>query len=255
MCRKEIPAKALKYQNSFPVPHYYFIKMTACCHCPAVRWRLCPRMGRWERERDEQSERVTLWQWIWGMGKMIQPLVWLIQGSLSTRPGSRHLWVFIVWQQQWTRKESKNKLAYFVCFFFLKGKFVDSGIWPISTLLCFTWQYSGDLPHGLTRTFSSVSMSPSLPLSVWIHCLWAIIRVDRLVGGNLWSRHSCHFFLFMYDILLDNSPRKLGVFVCMYSMLNKKTCKQIGNLVVCFLFFGGILINFFIHDPVVLGFD
>lgn len=120
--------------------------MTACCHCPAVRWRLCPCMGRRRREKDRQSEGVTIWQWIWGMGRMIQPQVWLIQGSLSTWPSSKHLWVFIVWQERWRRTGSKNKLAFFNLFIF-KGHLltVASGLikpFYVFNLAIFWWSPS-----------------------------------------------------------------------------------------------------------------
>lgn len=43
----------------------------------------------------------------------------------------------------------------------------------------------GSLLHFLSVSLLSFSLYLSLPLSVWMCCLWAIIRVDRLVGGSL----------------------------------------------------------------------
>lgn len=49
--------------------------------------------------------------------------------------------------------------------------------------------FSFEVPHGFTLALS-LRLSPLflyifLSLSVWMCCLWAIIRVDRLVGGSL----------------------------------------------------------------------
>lgn len=56
-------------------------------------------------------------------------------------------------------------------------------------LAIFLWS-----PSWVCSLSLALSLSLSLPLSVWMCCLWAIIRVDRLVGGSLWSRRPLSSF-------------------------------------------------------------
>lgn len=63
--------------------------------------RVCGGAGGAERMTEgveKESDRVTLWQCIWGMGRMIQPQVWLLLispwGLALGNSG-------VLWQQQW----------------------------------------------------------------------------------------------------------------------------------------------------------
>lgn len=65
----------------------------------------------------------------------------------------------------------------------------------------------GSFLHFISVSHLSFSLCLSFSLSVWMCCLWPIIRVDRPVGGSLWSRLSCHLFLFTDYILYVPFPQ------------------------------------------------
>lgn len=89
--------------SPYPLFWWYYIKLNACCHCPAVWWQPCVCGGAGGAERmtegvEKESDRVTLWQCIWGMGRMIQPQVWLL--LISPWGLALGNWG-VLWQQQW----------------------------------------------------------------------------------------------------------------------------------------------------------
>lgn len=62
---------------------------------------------------------------------------------------------------------------------FFRGRFMMVAAGLIQRFCVLFCQFSRGLAHRFTSGFLS------LPLSVWMCCLWAIIRVDGLVGGSL----------------------------------------------------------------------